>query len=79
LLRGSYPRIHSLRRLIRELGEVHGDVLMLVNDVGNLHYIARLEEAYITSHYLPITYEDAEARDLMKFVKEVFKRVVEGA
>ncbi|PUA31860.1 MAG: hypothetical protein B7O98_08530 [Zestosphaera tikiterensis] len=41
--------------------------------------MARLEEAYITSRYLPIIYEDAEARDLMKFVKEVFKRVAEGA
>lgn len=76
--KGSYPRAHFLRRLIRELGEADRRVLVLVDDVRNLHYIARLEEAYIASRYHPISYEDAEARDLMKFVKEVFKRVIEG-
>lgn len=77
-MKGSYPRTHSLRRLIRELGESNKDVLALVNDVGNLHYIARLEEAYIASRYHPISYEEAEVRDLIRFVKEVFRRVVEG-
>jgi len=77
--KGTYPRTHMLRRLIRELGSVDEGVLVLVEDVGKLHYIARLEEAYVASRYLPITYEEAEARDLMRFVKEVFMRVVEGA
>lgn len=75
--RGVYPRTHSLRRLIRELGEVDERVLTLVNDVKNLHYIARLEEAYITSRYLPIEYEEVEAKDLIRFVVEVFKPLVE--
>ncbi|GAB6148782.1 HEPN domain-containing protein [Stetteria hydrogenophila] len=75
--KGSYPRTHSLRRLIRELGEIDGRVLVLVDDVRNLHYVARLEEAYIASRYLPITYERSEALDLLRFVKEVFKPVVE--
>ncbi|PLJ78674.1 MAG: DNA-binding protein [Thermofilum sp. NZ13] len=77
--KGTYPRTNMLRRLIRELGSVDEGVPALVDDVGKLHYIARLEEAYVASRYLPITYEEAEARDLVRFVKEVFRRVVEGA
>ncbi len=77
ILTGSYPRTHSLRRLIRELGVLEPKVLELVNNVPNLHYIARLEEAYIASRYLPITYEEKEVKDLLKFVLEVFKPLVE--
>jgi len=52
-------------------------ILELVNDVKKLHYIARLEEAYIASRYLPITYEESEAKDLLKFVLEVFNPLVQ--
>lgn len=76
--KGSYSRTHSLRRLIRELGEVDPKVLVLVNDVKNLHYIARLEEAYIASRYLPIEYEILEIKDIMRFVLEVFRPLVEA-
>lgn len=76
--RGSYSRTHSLRRLIRELGEVDPRILVLVNNVKNLHYIARLEEAYIASRYLPIEYEISEVEDVLKFVLEVFKPLVEA-
>ena len=77
--KGSYPRTHSIRRLIRELGVFEPKVLELANDVRNLHYIARLEEAYIASRYLPITYEESEVKDIMRFVLEVFKPLVEAA
>lgn len=77
LAKGSYTRTRSLRRLIRELGEVDPRVLALVNDLRNLHYIARLEEAYIASRYLPIDYTVEEVRDIARFVLEVFKPLVE--
>ncbi len=76
--KGTYPRTHSLRRLIRELSTYNKDVLRLLDDVRNLHYIARLEEAYISSRYLPIIYEESEVRDLLRFVKEVFRPLIEG-
>ena len=75
--KGSYPYTHSIRRLIRELGEINPRVLSLINDVKNLHYIARIEEAYITSRYVPYTYEEHEVRDIFRFVKEVFRPLVE--
>jgi len=76
--RGSYPRSHSLRRLIRELGEHAPKVLVLVEDLDKLHYVARLEEAYIASRYLPYEYEEREVKDLYRFVVEVFRPLVEA-
>ncbi len=75
--KGSYPRSQSLRRLIRELGELDPRIMILVQDTRNLHYIARLEEAYIASRYLPVEYEVFEVRDIYRFVLEVFKPLVE--
>lgn len=62
--RNSYSTTHFLRRLIHELGEIDSRILVLVNDVRNLHYIVRPEEAYIASRYLPIEYEISEVRDI---------------
>ena len=76
-LKGNYPPTHSLRKLIREISEFDKDALKLIEDMRNLHYIARLEEAYISSRYLPYTYEENEVRDIGRFVKEVFRPVIE--
>jgi HEPN domain-containing protein len=75
---GTYPRTHSLRQLIIKLWEVNPKILMLVSDIRNLHYIARLEEAYVSSRYLPYKYTVEEVRDGNKFVLEVFKPLVES-
>jgi HEPN domain-containing protein len=42
----------------------------------NLYYIARLEESYISSRYLPFEYTIEEVKDIGKFVIEVFKPLV---
>ena len=78
LKKGGYARTHSLRALIRELGSIKREVLRLVEDEKYLHYIARLEEAYIASRYLPYSYEESEVKSLYRFVLEVFKPAVEG-
>jgi HEPN domain-containing protein len=79
ITKGTYLRTHSLRRLIKELGEVDSRVLTLISDLRNLHYVARLEESYIASRYLPIEYTIEEVKDVAKFVLEVFKPLVESA
>jgi HEPN domain-containing protein len=75
---GSYPRTHSIRLLIRELGRVDSRILVLVSDVRNLHYVARLEEAYISSRYLPYKYTIEEVKDISRFILEVFKPIVDS-
>ncbi|MEM1944548.1 MAG: HEPN domain-containing protein [Nitrososphaerota archaeon] len=74
---GSYLRTHSLRRLVRELARHDPKVESLVRDERTLHYIARLEEAYIASRYMPYSYEEIEATSLYRFVVETFKPMVE--
>ncbi|MEM2212943.1 MAG: HEPN domain-containing protein [Candidatus Nezhaarchaeales archaeon] len=76
---GSYPRTHSLRRLIRELAKHNPKLQTLVDDEQMLHYVARLEEAYITSRYMPYSYEEKEAQSLYRFVVDKFKRLVDEA
>ncbi len=75
--KGSYPRTHSLKSLIRILGDDNPNLLRLVQDEEKLHYIARLEEAYIVSRYLPYVFEEREVKDIYRFVVEVFKPIVE--
>ena len=75
--KGSYPRTHSLKSLIRILGDDNPELLKLIQDEGKLHYIARLEEAYIVSRYLPYVFEEREVKDIYRFVIEVFKPIVE--
>ncbi|MDJ0270718.1 MAG: HEPN domain-containing protein [Aigarchaeota archaeon] len=75
--KGSYLKTHSLRSLIRVLGVGSPELLGLVEDERKLHYVARLEEAYIVSRYLPYRFEEREVRDIHRFVVEVFKPLVE--
>ena len=77
ITKGTYPRTYSIRRLIRELGESNPELLLLIEETDKLHYVARMEEAYIVSRYLPYEYEEKEVRDLYKFVVEVFRPLVE--
>ena len=74
---GSYPRTYSLRRLIRELARAYPNLLTLVEDEAKLHYVARLEEAYIASRYLPYSYEEGEALSLYRFVIDTFKKLID--
>ncbi|MEM3403447.1 MAG: HEPN domain-containing protein [Nitrososphaeria archaeon] len=74
---GSYPRTHSLRRLIRELIKSYPMLQSLVEDESELHYVARLEEAYIASRYIPYSYEEKEAQSLYRFVMDTFKPLID--
>ncbi len=74
---GGYPRTHSLRRLIRELGERDRSILELLEDERSLLYVTKLEDAYVASRYLLRGYEGREVKDAYRFVTEVLKRAVE--
>ena len=74
---GSYPRTHSLRELIRRLRSYDERIVELVDDVDNLMYVTKLEDAYIVSRYLPRSYEENEVKAMHRFVKEVFKPIVD--
>ncbi|MGC8674787.1 HEPN domain-containing protein [Fervidicoccus sp.] len=74
---GTYPRTYSIRRLIKDLTKINTKLRSFIEDEDKLHYIARLEEAYVASRYFPYTYEEKETISLFKFVKEVFKPIID--
>jgi len=74
---GTYPRTHSIIRLIREFSKTSPDLQPLLDDDGNMVYLTKIDDAYIGARYLPRRYEGSEVRSILRFVKEVFKKFVE--
>ncbi|MEM1537736.1 MAG: HEPN domain-containing protein [Candidatus Nezhaarchaeales archaeon] len=74
---GSYPRTHSLRRLIREPTKYYSKLQHLIEDEQTLRYVARLEEAYVASRHIPYSYEEKEVQSLHRFIVDRFKRLVD--
>jgi len=73
---GSYPRTHSMRELIKQLSHYDSSVKILLEDENNLLYLTKLEDAYIVSRYLPRRYDEREVLDTFRFIREVFKSIV---
>jgi len=70
---GDYPKTHSLTRLLKDLKRVRQeDVLKKFYD-ENLEMINLLEEAYITSRYLPREYDEEIARRALKFAEKALE------
>jgi len=74
---GTYPRTHSIIGLLRLLSSMSRDAKTFVEDSNNILYLTKIEDAYIGARYLPRPYEESEAKSMLKFAKEVFKKVVE--
>ena len=75
-LSGSFPHTHSLKLLLSELSKYKQSVRDLLSE-KYIIYVGILEDAYIASRYLPREYTEVEAKELLKFVKEVFRPAVE--
>ncbi len=73
---GYYPRTRSLVSLVRELSKVAPQVKVLLEEDEVI--MARIEDAYIGSRYLPRRYSRREVEDMLKFAKEKFRRVIES-
>ena len=74
---GTYPRTHSIMRLIRMLSETSGNLSELLRG-DRILYLTKIEDAHIGARYLPRRYEESEVRSMLKFVREVFKPLVDG-
>mgnify|MGYP000701639118 CR=1 FL=1 len=74
---GTYPRTHSIMTLIRELSRLEPYVKNLLIKEENIIMLTKIEDAYIGARYLPRRYEEVEVRVMLRFVKEVFRRLVE--
>ncbi len=73
-----YPRTHSVRRLLELLGEVLGESVRVEKVVSRFSVeLAALEDAYITSRYVPRDFRRDEVLRLKSVVEEVMRVVGE--
>lgn len=70
---GTYPRTHSILRLIRELAKIDKRAGELLKDVI---IVTKIEDAYIGARYLPRRYEKEEVEAMLRYVKAVFEVVM---
>ncbi|MBO3840171.1 MAG: HEPN domain-containing protein [Thermoproteota archaeon] len=74
---GTYPRTHSLTRLVKELSKITPDISFLLEKEDSIVLLTKLEDAYVGSRYLSRRYEEIEVKALLKYVKEVFKPIID--
>jgi len=76
LLLGDYPRTHSIKKLLREVGKASGKLEAIEKFVEeHIDRISNLENAYITSRYIPGEFIKKEVENMIKLVSDIFKLV----
>ena len=68
---GDFPKTHSLSRLFKEAGKVEEKALREYEE--NLELVYVLEDAYITSRYLPREYDEEIARRAVSFAEKMVR------
>jgi len=66
---GDFPKTHSLKRLLRETGEVAKKEKIKAFMEKNADVLSNLENAYLTSRYFPVEFEEKEVENMKNFVK----------
>ena len=74
---GDFPKTYSVVRLVKDVIKVYNNDRLKEFYKKNLETLYLLEEAYISSRYLPYAYEEKEVKDIYRFVVEVFRPLVE--
>ncbi|MCS7133046.1 MAG: HEPN domain-containing protein [Nitrososphaeria archaeon] len=74
----TYPRTHSILRLIRELDKIVPEKGLAEFVDAEIMNLTKIEDAYIVSRYLPRRYERREVEEMLRFAKrfeEAFRDV----
>ena len=80
-LTGEVPRVHAVRQLMHILKDLLGEPSLVDDFVRvNRSLLIRLEEAYISSRYMPREYERGEAEELVNFAEKAigFVKSIKG-
>lgn len=72
---GDYPKVHSLEELLRGLKKVYPENRKEIERIlkEKASVIGDLNQAYITSRYLPIEFNQFQIENMLKFTKELIK------
>lgn len=70
-----YPKTHSLEELLRELSKAYPDKKSEIDKIlkEQASTIGDLEQAYITSRYLPVEFSKNRVMEMQKFVTKLIK------
>jgi len=69
-----FPKTYSLRELLFDLGKAYNKEKEIEKiSKENIQVIADLEEAYITSRYLPVEFNKSQVKLMEKFTKDLKK------
>ena len=78
LLVGDYPKTHSIKKLLKEIGKATGKFeeirKFMIENIGG---ISNLENAYITSRYIPTEFEREEVENMLRLAKKIRELVDE--
>ena len=75
---GSYPKTHSIKRLLREIGKATNKIDKVARFIEeNIDRISNLENAYIMSRYYPSEFEKREVENMLSVAKSIRKLVDE--
>ncbi len=72
---GDYPRTHSIRRLLKLLSKSLGDEEIMEFLRENINSLSNLENAYMTSRYLPAEFYEEEVVSMMEVALSIFELV----
>ena len=72
---GDYPKIHSLNELLEELEKVYSQKEKKIEEIrkSEASVIGDLNQAYITSRYLPIEFNKFQIEKMLKFTLYLIK------
>ena len=76
LIAGEYPKTHSLKRLIKEIGKFlkkEQEVRTFIEE--NIDRLSNLENAYITARYIPTEFERREVENMLEVAKKIMEFV----
>lgn len=68
---GDFPKTHSLKRLLKELGEATQREKLDSFAKENADVLANLENAYFTARYFPVEFEVREVKNMENFVNSL--------
>jgi len=68
---GDYPKTHSIIRLLKDVAKVYDDRSIDDFVSRNLEALYLLEEAYISSRYLPREYDQDIATRILKIGEDI--------
>ena len=70
---GDYPKTNSITGLLKDLRRISREEVLEYFHEENLEMIHLLEEAYITSRYLPREYDEDIARRALEFAEKALE------